>query len=379
MRRLLAIPVASLALALAAATPAPAVAAPTATMEPGIVQSANYPADEAEIAHGLGARWVRLFARFSQGCPLPPHEAARLDAYERRGIKVLVVGTGGSAGDFSPPANPQEYARWMACLASTYGSRIDAFEIWNEPDEKTFWSGGPNPAAYASVLKAAHAAIKAVRPDAPVVLGGLTGNNFAFLEKVYAQGAKGSFDAVGVHTDTACLISDPNSYYREPDGRIGRFSFTGYREVRHVMTSHGDDKPIWMTEIGWSTLTSKCAHPGVTVDRPSGVSQDKQAEYLRKAYACVAAEDYIGPVLWFSLRDAGTGNQYDQHLGLMDHAGNPKKALHAFRDLFAPGAAGVTADPRCGARLDKDRPEVTIEVPSQYYSRLVVAGAASRL
>jgi len=53
---------------------------------------------------------------------------------------------------------------------------------------------------------------------------------------------------VAVHTDTACLTTDPREYYREPSGRIGRYSFTGYREVRATMLAHGDDKPVWMTE-----------------------------------------------------------------------------------------------------------------------------------
>lgn len=367
----------TLTLLAAVAASLAAMAAPARALEPGVAQSANFAPDEAEITQAMGANWVRLFARYSQGCPLPPPEKDRLDAYEARGVNVLVVGIGGPAGDVSPPSNPQDYANWMACLARTYGKAIDAFEVWNEPDERAFWPGGGDPGAYTALLKATHAAVKGVRPDAPVLVGGLTGNNFEFLEKLYDAGAKGSFDAVGVHTDTACLVRAPSFYYREPDGRIGRYAFTGYREVRHVMTSRGDDKPVWMTEIGWSTLTSKCTHPGVTEDRPSGVSRDKQAEFLKQAYACAAADPYVGPVLWFSQRDAGTGDAYDQHLGLMDHSGNPKPAYHAYRGLFGPGGSGVTPDPGCGARLDKDAPSVAIQVPGQYYSRLTVQGTAS--
>lgn len=363
-------------LAAAAATLA-LTAAPARAIEPGVAQSANFSSNEAEITQDMGARWVRLFARYSQGCPLPPAEKNRLDAYQARGVNVLVVGIGSPAGDISPPANPQDYASWMACLGKTYGEGIDAFEVWNEPDEHAFWPSGPNPGAYTALLKATHAALKAVRPDAPVLVGGLTGNNFEFLEKLYDAGAQGSFDAVGVHTDTACLVRSPDFYYREPDGRIGRYAFTGYREVRHVMAARGDAKPIWMTEIGWSTLTTKCAHPGVTEDRPSGVSLEKQAEFLKRAYACAAADPYVGPVIWFSQRDAGTGNQYDHHLGLMDHAGTPKPAFDAYRGLFGPGGGGVAPDPGCGAKLDKDAPSVSLDVPGQYYSRLVVRGAAS--
>ena len=58
----------------------------------------------------------------------------------------------------------------------------------------------------------------------------MVANDYDFLQALYDNGAKGSFDAVGIHTDTACLTTDPREYYREPSGRIGRYSFTGYRE-----------------------------------------------------------------------------------------------------------------------------------------------------
>ncbi len=82
--------------------------------------------------------------------------------------------------------------------------------------------------------------MKAADPGVTVVTTGMVGNNYAFLADVYAAGGGGSFDAVGVHTDTACLLTSPAEYYREPNGRVGRYSFTGYREVHDVMTANGD-------------------------------------------------------------------------------------------------------------------------------------------
>ena len=61
-----------------------------------------------------------------------------------------------------------------------------------------------------------------------------------------------------MHTDTACLLTSPAEFYREPNGRVGRFSFTGYREVHDVMAANGDGaKGVWMTEIGWNTGSRK--------------------------------------------------------------------------------------------------------------------------
>ena len=60
-----------------------------------------------------------------------------------------------------------------------------------------------------------------------------------FLAALYDHGAQGSFDAVGVHTDTACLIDGPDVCYRDELGRIGRYTFSAYREVHAVMSGTG--------------------------------------------------------------------------------------------------------------------------------------------
>jgi hypothetical protein len=274
--------------------------------------------------------------------------------------------------------DPGQYAAFMEFMARRFAGRVGAWEIWNEPDETVFWHRGPDPVAYAGLLKAAYPAIKRADPLATVVTGGMTGNNYLFLEQLYRNGVKGSFDAVGVHTDTACLIRSPDFYYRERDGRVGRFAFTGYREVHRTMRENGDaDKTIWMTEMGWSTLTSRCRHPGVTEERASGVSRDKQAAFLEQAFACMAADPYLSHALWFSLRDAGTGTNYDEHLGLQAHDGTPKPSFNTFRRLFASGGNGPAAAVNCGAKVDADVPKVTIDVPVRYFNRFVVTGQAS--
>ena len=115
------------------------------------------------------------------------------------------------------------------------------------------------PAHYAAILKAAYPAIKAADPSAKVLLGPLTGNNYNFLGPVYAAGAGSSFDAAAVHTDTACLVDPPSSFYRD-GGNVARFTFLGFRTVHDVMVANGDGaKPIWMTELGWTTTTTTCA------------------------------------------------------------------------------------------------------------------------
>lgn len=371
----------------------PAAAAHAA--EPGVVQSANYPADEAAVSKSIGAGWVRLFFRWDEaepgsadgGCQrredVIQNFERRVNEYRLQGVNVLAVvmysspcANNGAGMTVAP--DPAKFADFMQYMAGRFAGRVSAWEIWNEPDENVFWHRGPDPVAYAGLLKAAYPAVKRGDALATVVSGGMVGNNFHFLEQLYRNGAKGSFDAVGVHTDTACLVRSPDFYYREPDGRIGRFAFTGYREVYRTMRENGDgDKTIWMTEMGWSTLTSRCAHPGVTEQRPSGVDPQTQAKFLQQAFACMAADPFVSHALWFSLRDAGTGNDYDQHLGLMTHDGTPKPSFNTFRRLFAGTASGPGRDPDCGARVDTDKPQISINVPTRYFHRFVVTGRAS--
>jgi hypothetical protein len=200
-----------LAIALAAA---PSASAAEAGVNLIGSTSAQMPAVQA-----LGTHWVRMFASWPD---LEPTKGSFstfwLNYYEETfrglpsGTKVLldVVDTPswetGSSNPQTPPANPQEYAAFAGALAHDFGTKVAAYEIWNEEDAPLWWAGGPNAAAYAQLLKDTYPAIKAANPSATVVLGGLTGNDYEFLEGVYQAGGKGYFDAVGVHTDTACDI-----------------------------------------------------------------------------------------------------------------------------------------------------------------------------
>ena len=277
------------------------------------------------------------------------------DKAAARGMRVLLTVTGAPL----PQPTPAQYAAAVADLASNLKGRNVAYEVWNEPDETTFWHNGPQPAEYAAMLKAAYPAIKNADPAAVVLVGGLTGNDFEFVERLYDNGAKGSFDGVGVHTDTACLTTDPREYYREPSGRIGRYSFTGYREVRQTMLAHGDDKPVWMTELGWASTTATCERGGRAGTKAGGVTQAEQADFLAKAYGCLANDPWVEQAAWFNLHDLRTGSTDDSlNLGLITDGFVRKPAFAAFQR--AANATPIA----CGGAMDSGVPQVTINSPT---------------
>jgi hypothetical protein len=259
---------------------------------------------------------------------------------ERRGIKTLfvVTGLGGTHADVGA------YSAFMANLAARYRGKVDAYEVWNEADEAGFWPGGPDPAAYVALLRASHGAIKAADPAAKVVFSPTVGNNYDFVDAAYRAGAKGHFDAMAVHTDTACSVAGPTEYYRDKD-RLARFVFLGYRTVRETMLAHGDDTPIWMTEFGWSATQRTCERGMWAGRKDAGVSEAQQAQFLREAYHCMQEDPYLEVAMWFNSRDLrGDGSELDSY-GLRRADGGRRPAYDAFKDV-ARGTDTVTGP--CG-------------------------------
>jgi hypothetical protein len=366
--------VAAAGIALAGWAPARAGAAET-----GVNIAINQTVDGPATSQAAGVGWVRLFVGWSAGEPQRGQYdefylgrvRSEVAAFRARGIRTLLVvsGTPGWAAGprgagLAEPRDPGEYADFVAHLAATVPG-IGAIEIWNEADSETFWAGAPDPRAYAALLRASYPAIKARDPNITVVSTGMVGNNYAFLSDVYAAGGGGSFDAVGVHTDTACLLTSPSEYYREPNGRVGRYSFTGYREVYDVMTANGDaGKAIWMTEIGWNTGSTKprsCRSGAVAGTRAEGVSERTQARFLTLAYRCLAADPYVHVALWFSLQDVGHGAGYGDHLGLVRRSGSRKPAFRAMREV----RNGRVRAARCGSVSDRAPPALDVRAPTE--------------
>jgi len=340
---------------VAAALLAAPAAARAAT--PGVnVAGLPGPASLDEAA-STGARQIRLFV-LRDGWPAHAGTLQAAVAGARaRGMGTILVLHGASG----PATDPEAFGRFAGEVASAVreaGGAV-AYEVWNEPDEPQFWGGTVDVAHYVRILRAAAPRIRDGDPRAKVLLGPTTGNNADWLRSVYRHGARRSFDGVAVHTDTACLV-DPPSAFTRVNGRIGRWSFLGFRTMRRVMVDHGDArKQIWMTELGWSTATSPCARGMWAGLKPAGVTEAQQAANLAEAYRCLARHRYVVSGLWFTLDDStGHGDELDNY-GLRREDGSRKPAWDAFRAVATqgppPGSCGDLSAPRI--RLHAPRAE----------------------
>jgi hypothetical protein len=357
-------------------------AVPTASaVEPGVVVPGPTFVHPVELK-SLGAHWVRMFVTWPDLEPARGVYAANWWAMYDQAIAVLPPGTKvildvvdtprwetGSSDIHTPPANPAEYAALLGKLAKQFAGRVSAYEIWNEEDAPWWWKGAPDPAGYVRLLQATYPAIKAADPNATVVLGGLTGNDFKFVEGVYQAGGKGFFDVVGVHTDTACNILSPYTFLRGPDNKIITDSFLAYREVRAVMLANGDDKPIWMTELSWRTTDATCAEGRWAGTKAGGVSEEQQATYLRQAYHCLSQDPYMQVALWFPMQDEGSVVS-----GLIRANGSHKPSFDAMRSV---ATEGDTLTEPCGIFTG---PKISVASPGShivYQERLPIRVTAA--
>ncbi len=237
-----------------------------------------------------------------------------------------------SARQFYAPASNTDFAAYATAVVHRYKDRVKVWEIWNEENSATFWKPAPSAAAYASLLKAAYAAIKAEDPTATVLFGGTVGFDKAFMDGVVAAGAWSSFDALAVHTYVAIQP--------EPSMMV-----TWLDNARAYLDTKGT-KPIWVTEFGWSTYTGS---GGSYI----GATEARQAEYTARGYLHAARVGVRG-IFAYELLEHGASNSILDNYGLVETGGRQKPVYTALRrvaEALDQATAGGAASPNAASRV----------------------------
>jgi hypothetical protein len=126
-----------------------------------------------------------------------------------------------------------------------------------------------------------------------------------YLRQMYANGAKGYFDAVGAHPSG--FANDPEAVYQGGDYDPARgyddhrsFFFRATMEAyRQVMVDNGDgSKTIWPTEFGWPVWRFT-GDSRFTFAQENSVQ--RQAEYTVKAYQLGKSWGWVGTMFLWNL------------------------------------------------------------------------------
>jgi hypothetical protein len=206
-----------------------------------------------------------------------------------------------------------EWSDYVKAVVGRYKNQIHYWEVWNEEDFAMFWYPTPNAADYVKLLRASYNAIISAAPGSHILMGGTLNTDTSFVSQVYANGGANYFDILAL-----------DLYGPAPDVIMPGDTMSPSMLVGQITRFHNlfPDKPLWITEIGWTT--------GV-----SYVSEDQQADYLVRAYSQLLAVPEIQKIFWYDFRNDATGDPYEDNFGLVnrDQTLSPKESYKGYQTL----------------------------------------------
>jgi hypothetical protein len=227
-----------------------------------------------KLVDDLNARGIKIMADITYTPPwaLPS------------GVSVPIDEANKAVWEHYGPRNASDYSKFARAVAKHYKGKIDYFEIWNEANNYDYYLPKPDVAKYSAMLRGSYTVIKEENPNAIVISSGLAPygepgqvssdgrliNPVTFLQRMYQNGVKGHFDALGWHPYN--WGSGPPSQQRPWNAWYQMFGTNP--SARSVMKANGEDKRIWITEWGYPSLKNSS----------SVADEALQAQYLKEGY-----------------------------------------------------------------------------------------------
>jgi hypothetical protein len=308
-------------------------------------QDANYLAAVDRLVDGAAQRGIRTLLLVA-GTPCwassaPSKNCSAPNANESDAVRY-------------PPSNPADFVSISTFLAARYGTKLAAFEVWNEPDQSNelYWAGPDKVKRYVALAQAAYHPLKAANPRMTVLAGAFVGGDGRWLQALYNAGIKGSYDALSVH------------FYDLP--------LEALQTTRTVEKHNHDSAPLWLAETGFSSCYLKgrkdAAKDHVCLTRAG------QAQALTDLFAATKATSWLKATIVYTLQDETTAYQF----GLYDPAGKAKPAATAVRNAFTNKKLKAT---KPTVRLTRAKGRVTIHGTGSWvevYSIRVTIGGQLR-
>ena len=312
---------------------------------------------DLQLTKDAGFNWVKQLVSWQdvEGAGKGQYDWTNLDRIvdqvEQHGLKLIVRVSQDPDRPFwagSPPDNAGHFADFLAAIASRYQGRIQAYQVWNEPNLAREWGGRrPDPAGYARLLKIAYSAIKGVDPNATVITAGMapTGTDteiampdMEFYDQMYAAmkgNSDGYFDMLGVHAAGFAAppeISPDQTAADKPNyGGERFFAFRHVEDVRKLMERYGDqDKRVAILEFGW-TADNRPDSPYFWHGAGAGIDEMVKADYLVRAlkYAKENWQPWIGLMSMIYMPDVKWTKNDEQYYWSIIGPGYPDLYLRA--------------------------------------------------
>ncbi|WP_181397339.1 glycosyl hydrolase [Cryobacterium arcticum] len=210
----------------------------------------------------------------------PPTEESMIQDYAAHGVGLLPLSVYVNKfyDNNKTPSTPEglaAYAAFTSAVVAHYGS--PAVEVYNEFNNPPMNKGacGPTAACYLPLLKATFERVKADHPETLIVGPSIARTDDAFLTELYQAGGLDYLDAVSWHPYDYGPGIGPEFLEASLQNQVAKI-----KEY-----NNGESKPIWITELGWST---------------AGYSEQEQADNLVRAQA-IALANGVEKFFWYDL------------------------------------------------------------------------------
>lgn len=292
----------------------------------------HYPAEKVKKAASLmreaGIGWVRMDFLWSDIEPEKGRFSFKkydeivniLTASNIRVLGILEYNPDWRGVKWNSAPDPELYVRYACRVADHFKGRVKHWEIWNEPDERTYWEPQDNLKAYSALLKTVYTNLKKTDPECVVATGGFSATIVLSLRRLYKAVGKEYFDIVNIHPFVNPLLPDRVNILKSIHKGV-------MRTMREFQDGH---KPVWFTETG-------C--PGVKEpDKANGwwhgmsPTEEQQAEWVGTVYRESLKLENVQKVFWAFFRETpGHFKNGVDHFGLVDIDFLKKPSFNAYR------------------------------------------------
>jgi hypothetical protein len=191
----------------------------------------------------------------------------------------------GHPGYTAEPTDINDWRDYVRTVATRYKGRIQAYEIWNEPNSPQFYTGSVEKLVL--LAKEAYTILHQVDPSVIVASPPSAGSKVSFLDTYLRNGGGRYCDVIGYH------------FYVTPEPPEKMLDWI--EQVKDIMAKYGQsNKPLWDTETGYYIYSQ------TTEVKPNGpfivVPPDEAAAYVARAYILNWASG-VSRLNWYGWND----------------------------------------------------------------------------
>lgn len=206
------------------------------------------------------------------------------------------------------------WSKWCEGIVEQLADYIDVWEVWNEPNLKSFNPPQHDGKVYARFLEYAYKAIKKHDPDSIVLGLSCAGLNEKYTRDCLEAGGGQYMDAISTHT------YDWTGYFNEA------VMINESKNYRKIVDEYVPGMPIWLDEYGFSTYLEPISGGTPYSSRASGHTPKEQYQNFVLSMALMQAHNLYEKTMYYCMFDRGPDrHDIEENWGLFNYFDKEKE------------------------------------------------------